>query len=69
MAVSTGAEAVFNWFLNLTTIATLFTWSSICVAYLRFHAALKAQGVDRNTLVFKSYFQPYTCWFALIFFA
>jgi amino acid transporter len=25
--------------------------------------------VDRNTLVFKSPFQPYTAWFALIYFA
>ena len=69
MAVSSGAAVVFNWFLHLTTIATLFTWISICIAYLQFHRALKAQGVDRNTLHFKSFFQPYTCYFALIFFS
>jgi amino acid transporter len=57
-----GPALVFIWFQNLTTIAALFTWSSICVAYIRFHAALKAQGVDRNTLVFKSPFQPYLAW-------
>ncbi|MCJ1300671.1 hypothetical protein MMC08_003468 [Hypocenomyce scalaris] len=64
-----GADTVFTWFQNLTTISTLFTWVSICIAYLRFHAALKAQGIDRNTLVFKSPFQPFTAWFALIFFS
>ena len=69
MSVSAGAAAVFDWFLNLTTIATLFTWVSICVAYLKFYQALKAQGVDRNTLVFKSPWQPYTCIFALSFFS
>jgi len=69
MSVSTGANSVFTWFQNLTTIAQLFTWCSICVAYLRFHSALIAQGVDRNTLVFKSPFQPYTAWFALIYFS
>ena len=69
MSVSAGAGTVFTWFLNLTTIATLFTWCSICVAYLQFYKALKAQNVDRNTLVFKSFFQPYTCIFALSFFA
>ena len=69
MSVSAGAAVVFNWFLHLTTIATLFTWVSICIAYLQFHKALKAQGVDRNTLVFKSPFQPYTCWAALLFFS
>jgi amino acid transporter len=63
-----GPSLVFNWFQNLVTIASLFTWCSICVAYLQFYKALKAQGVDRNTLVFKSHFQPYTAWFSLIYF-
>ena len=69
MAVSSGATVVFGWFLNLSTIATLFTWVSACIAYLQFHKALKAQGIDRNTLVFRSPWQPYTCWFALLFFS
>ncbi|CAG8957966.1 hypothetical protein HYFRA_00000309 [Hymenoscyphus fraxineus] len=64
-----GAEKAFVWFQNLTTIATLFTWCSICISYIQFHKALKHQGIDRNTLVFKSVFQPYTAWFALIYFA
>lgn len=37
----------------------MFTWVSICIAYCRFHAALKAQGIDRNSLVLKAPFQPY----------
>ena len=65
---SGGPATVFSWFQNLTTIASLFTWSSIVVAYIQFHKALKAQGVDRNTLVFKSKFQPYLAWSALLYF-
>ncbi|CAK7562458.1 MAG: hypothetical protein SEPTF4163_000303 [Sporothrix epigloea] len=68
-AGSGGAATAFNWFQNLTTIASLFTWGSICVCYLRFYAALKAQGIDRNTLVMKSPFQPYLAWGSLIFFS
>lgn len=64
-----GPTLVFTWFQNLTTIASLFTWCSICIAYIRFHKALQAQGVDRNTLVFKSPFQPYLAWASLVFFA
>jgi len=64
-----GPTLVFGWFQNLTTIAGLFTWCSICIAYLQFYKALNAQGVDRNTLIFKSKFQPYTAWFALLYFA
>ena len=66
---SGGPALVFTWFQNLTTIAGLFTWCSICVAYIKFYGALKAQGVDRNTLVFRSHFSPYTAWFALLYFA
>ncbi|KAL8700150.1 MAG: hypothetical protein Q9224_001092 [Gallowayella concinna] len=69
MSCSSGAAEVFQWFQNLVTIANLFTWMSVSIAYIRFHAALKAQGVDRNTLVFKSPFQPYTAYFSLCFFA
>lgn len=69
MSVSTGANNVFVWFQNLTTIAQLFTWCSILIAYVRFREALLAQGVDRNTLVFKSPWQPYTAWAAFAYFS
>lgn len=68
MSLGTSANLVFTWFQNLTTIAQCFTWSSICLAYIGFHRAMKAQGVDRNTLVFRSPFQPYTAWVTLFFF-
>jgi amino acid transporter len=68
MSVSTGANTVFLWFQNLTTIAQLFTWSSICYTYTRFQKALATQGVDRSTLVFKSPFQPYLAYTAMVYF-
>ena len=68
LSCSSGSATVFEWFQKLTTIANLFTWISICIAYIQFYSALKAQGIDRNTLVFKSPFQPYTAIFALAFF-
>lgn len=68
MSCSSGSATVFTWFQNLTTIASLFTWTSVSIAYIQFYKALKAQGVDRRTLVFRSPFQPYTAWFSLIFF-
>lgn len=69
MSCSSGSATAFTWFQNLTTIANLFAWMSISVAYIRFHAALKAQNIDRNTLIFRSPLQPYTAWFSFIFFA
>jgi amino acid transporter len=69
MSVSTGANTVFLWFQNLTTIAQLFTWCSVCIAYTRFRKALAAQGVERSSLVFRSRFQPYTAWISFTYFA
>ncbi|PGH14580.1 hypothetical protein AJ79_02915 [Helicocarpus griseus UAMH5409] len=69
MCSSTGANNVFIWFQNLTTIASLFTWVSISIACIKFHHALKAQGVDRSTLVFRAPWQPLPAYFALIFFS
>jgi amino acid transporter len=69
LSCGNNAKVVFGWFQNLTTIAQLFTWVSICVSYLYFRKALVAQNVDRNTLIFKAPGQPYTCWFALIYFS
>jgi amino acid transporter len=69
MSVSTGANTVFLWFQNLTTIAQLFTWCSICYTYTRFRKALIAQGVDRSNMIFRSKWQPYTAWIAFTYFA
>jgi amino acid transporter len=69
MTVSVGGNTVFNWFYNLTTVATLFTWVSINIAYIHFYNALRAQGVDRNTLIFKSHFQPYCGYVGAVFFS
>ncbi|KAM3418571.1 hypothetical protein BST61_g4547 [Cercospora zeina] len=68
MTVSSGAANVFGWFQTLTTITSVITWVNILVAYIAFRKALAAQGVDRNTLVFKSPWQPYTAWIPLVFF-
>jgi len=68
MSVSTGASTVFTWFQNLTTIAQLITWCSILYTYTRFKKALEAQGVDRNTLVFKAPGQPWVAWSAFVYF-
>lgn len=68
LSVSDSSNVAFLWFQRITTVAQLFTWCSICVAYIKFHQALLAQDVDRNTLVFKSKFQPFCAYFALFYF-
>jgi amino acid transporter len=67
-AGSGGAAQAFGWFQNLVASAQLWTWMTILASYIGFHRALKAQGVDRDTLVFKSRFQPWLTYATLTFF-
>lgn len=69
LSCSSGSNKVFTWMQNLTTISTLFTWVSINIAYVRFHAAFKAQGIPRSELPFRAPFQPYLGYIALVFFS
>lgn len=34
--------------------------------YIFFHRALKAQGIDRNTLPYVGWWQPFSAWFGLV---
>ncbi|EXJ80459.1 AAT family amino acid transporter [Capronia coronata CBS 617.96] len=63
------ASVAFTWFQNLATLSGLLTWWSVLLAHLRFQSALKAQGIDRNTLVFKAPFQPYLTIGCLFYFS
>lgn len=60
---SGGASQAFDWLLNLSTVAGLIAWATLCFCYIRFHRALKVQGISRDTLPWKAPWQPYTAWF------
>lgn len=66
LQVSNSAAVVLQWFVNLVTASQLINFSVMCVTYIRFHAALKAQGISRDTLPYRSMLQPYAAWYALI---
>ncbi|TBU35180.1 amino acid permease [Dichomitus squalens] len=66
MGVSTGAGKVFNWFVNMTSIAGLMTWFGISLTYIRFYRGFKLQGFDRSTLPYAHFLQPFAAWYALI---
>ena len=41
------------------------TWFGICLVYIRFHAGMKAQGLNRRDLPYASPLQPYAAWYGL----
>ncbi|KAJ1021441.1 hypothetical protein NDA13_005482 [Ustilago tritici] len=59
MSVRDGASTVFGYFANMTSIAGLVTWFCIGVMYIRFHAAMKVQGMSRDVLPYRACLQPF----------
>lgn len=55
---SGGASQAFTWLLNLSTVAGLLAWMTLCICYIRFHHAMRAQNIDRNLLPMKGRLQP-----------
>jgi yeast amino acid transporter len=52
--------------VNLTAVSGLISWLGICVTYIRFHAGLRAQEIDRTKLPFSSRLQPFAAWYGAI---
>ncbi|CAH0057595.1 unnamed protein product, partial [Clonostachys solani] len=65
LTCNTASAVVLNWFINLGSTAIMIAYILIMVANLRFHQALKAQGIDPSTLPFKSRFTPYSNYFGI----
>lgn len=65
--VNNQSSEVFFWISNLSAVSTLIVWASVSFIYLRFYYALRYNGIDRDTLPYKSPFQPFLAYFALTF--
>lgn len=65
LGLSSTSSTVLGWLVGICTASYLINYFGTVLTYLHFYSALKAQGIDRNTLPYKGYFQPYTAWFAL----
>lgn len=61
-----GPSQAWAWFQNLSTVAGLIAWATLSFCYIRFHHAMKVQGISRDTLPWKSPFQPYSAWVGFI---
>ncbi|KAH7090205.1 amino acid permease/ SLC12A domain-containing protein [Paraphoma chrysanthemicola] len=65
--VSSGSAKVLTWFTNIITAAQIIDYIVICITYLFWYRACKAQGLDRRSMPYFASFQPYSTWVALIF--
>lgn len=62
---SNSSAKVLTWLVYLITACQLLNYFSTALTYRHFYAALKQQGIDRDTLPYKGKFQPYTSYVAM----
>lgn len=65
-AVSSGSAVAIDWFASLVTGGGLINYVTMSFTYIRFYNHCKVQGLDRNTLPYKGWFQPYCAYFAFV---
>lgn len=67
LQVSNNAAQVLQWFVNLVTASQLINFAVMCFTYIRFHKALAAQGMSRDSLPYKGFLpQPFSAWYGLV---
>jgi amino acid transporter len=57
---------IFNWLLALSSLSTLFVYSSTAVAHIRFRSAWKANGHTLDELPFKAAFGVWGSWLCFL---
>lgn len=63
LQVSNGASVVLEWFVNLVTASQLINYACMCMTFIFWYRACKAQGFDRDALPYKGWGQPYLAWY------
>lgn len=67
LAVSNDSVKVLNWLTNIITAAQIIDHIVISITYIFFYNACKAQGIDRKTLPYCGWFQPYGAYISAVF--
>ncbi|SCU82181.1 LADA_0C03576g1_1 [Lachancea dasiensis] len=60
LQLNSNSAIVLNWLINLITASQLINFACLCITYLFFRRAYRAQHATLPNLPFKSWGQPYT---------
>ncbi|EOO00612.1 putative general amino acid permease agp2 protein [Phaeoacremonium minimum UCRPA7] len=66
LCVSNGSAQAVTWLANLTEASQLIDYMIMSTTYIFFFRAMKAQGLDRRTLPYRGWWQPYCAWVSLV---
>lgn len=61
------SATVLTWILNICTTCQLNNYFFMCITYIGFYRACNAQGLDRFSFTYTSWFQPYTAYIGMFF--
>ncbi|KAI0870130.1 histidine permease [Hypoxylon argillaceum] len=67
LQVSSNTSSAVATLQSVTEGATMITYICISLTYIFFYRACKAQGIDRSTLPYKGWFQPYGAYITLVY--
>ncbi|KAF2758911.1 AAT family amino acid transporter [Pseudovirgaria hyperparasitica] len=65
LVASDSAITVLFWFINLTTIALILTYTGMLVTFVCWHRALRAQNISRSILPYRAPLAPYSAYLAI----
>ncbi|KAI9370277.1 amino acid permease/ SLC12A domain-containing protein [Aspergillus egyptiacus] len=66
LQIGNTSATVLSWFVGICTASYLLNYFGTVLTYLHFYYTMRRQGVDRNSLPYKGYLQPYAAWYALV---
>jgi amino acid transporter len=66
LQLSSSSNKVLTWLINLITAGGVINYIVMAVTYIFFYNACKAQGIDRKTLPYCGWFQPYGAYIGLV---
>jgi amino acid transporter len=66
LQLSSSSSQVLTWLINLLTAAAIIDYIVMCLTYIWFYRACKAQGFDRSKLPYKGWFQPWSAVIGLL---
>ncbi|CAK4030571.1 probable amino acid transporters [Lecanosticta acicola] len=66
LQLGSGSAQVLTWLINLVTAGGIINYIVMTTTYIFFYRACKAQGLDRKTLPYTGWFQPYSAYIGLV---
>lgn len=67
LQLGSNSATVLNYLVSICTGSQVLNYVYMCITYIGWYRACEAQGIDRNALKYKSWFQPYSIYFAMFF--